>query len=234
MAVAELALKVAAPRKWTAETPSLYTLLVSLQDAQGRILEVVPVTAGFRKVEIRDGVFLVNGMPVKLKGVNRHEMHPDLGRAVPVATMVEDILLMKRHNINAVRTSHYCDDPRWYDLCDRYGIYLIDECDLETHGFCFVADWAGNPADDPRWQAACVDRMERMVERDKNHPSVLIWSLGNEANLGRNHDAMAARARELDPTRLIHYEGDQVPRVVDIFSQMYTHVDLLQIGRAHV
>jgi beta-galactosidase/beta-glucuronidase len=134
---------------------------------------------------------LVNGVPVIFKGVNRHEFHPDFGRAISVESMEQDILLMKRHNINAVRTSHYPDDPRWYDLCDYYGIYLIDECDLETHGFGHVPNWQGNPTDDPAWESACVDRMERMVARDRNHPSVIMWSLGNESNLGCNHDAMA-------------------------------------------
>ncbi len=222
---------VVSPRKWTAETPNLYTLLVRLLDAEDHVLQVVPVRIGFRRVEMKDSLLLVNGVPIKFKGVNRHEFHPDLGRAVPIETMVRDILLMKRHNVNAVRTSHYPDDPRWYDLCDYYGIYLIDECDLETHGFAHC-NWQGNPADDPAWEDACVDRMERMVRRDINHPSVILWSLGNESNLGRNHEAMAKRAREIDPTRPIHYEGDQELRVVDVFSQMYTHVDMVEkIGK---
>lgn len=226
---------VQAPKKWSAETPYLYTLLAQLKDTDGNVVEVTPLRVGFRQVEIRDGVFLVNGVGVKLKGVNRHEHHPDLGRAIPLETMIEDILLMKRHNVNAVRTSHYPDDPRWYDLCDLYGIYLIDECDLETHGFGLVKAltgtptdapaWQGNPTDDPKWEAACVDRMVRMVERDKNHPSVVMWSLGNESNLGRNHASMASRARQIDPTRPIHYEGDPDLANVDVFSEMYPHID---------
>ncbi|MHB9132123.1 MAG: beta-galactosidase, LacZ type [Armatimonadota bacterium] len=221
----QLSMPIAKPDKWTAETPYLYTLLLALKSARGETLEVVPVTVGFRQVEIKDAILLVNGAPVTFKGVNRHEHHPDYGRTVPYETMVQDILLMKRHNINAVRTSHYPDDPRWYDLCDRYGIYLIDECDLETHGFTYAPDWQGNPANDPAWEVACVDRMERMVQRDKNHPSIIIWSLGNEANVGCNHKVMADRARELDPTRPIHYEADQHLTFADIFSQMYPHID---------
>jgi beta-galactosidase/beta-glucuronidase len=225
-AVTEFSMPVSAPRQWTAETPNLYTLLVSLEGTDTPL--TVPVRLGFRQVEIREATLFVNGVPIKIKGVNRHEHHPDLGRSVPLDTMIQDILLMKRHNINAVRTSHYCDDPRWYDLCDYYGIYLIDECDLETHGFHFQHEWKGNPANDPEWEAACVDRMERMVERDKNHPSVIIWSLGNESNFGCNHHSMARRAREIDPTRPLHYEGDHRAEASDMFSQMYTHVDLVR------
>ena len=220
------------PRLWSAEDPYLYTLLVTLKDADGNVLEVVPQRVGFRTIEIKGDRFLVNGVAIKLKGVNRHETHPDLGRAVPVETMVKDLLLMKQHNINAIRTSHYPDDPRFYDLCDYYGLYVIDECDLESHGFCHIDGWAGNPTDDTRWEAACVDRMERMVHRDKNHPCIIMWSLGNEANFGCNHLAMAARARALDSSRPIHYEGDQDLKTVDVFSQMYTHVDnVITVGK---
>lgn len=224
--IAEIEIPVKNPKKWSAEMPNLYDLFVSLKDAVGKTIQVVPVKVGFRQVEIKGGVFFVNGVPIKLKGVNRHEHHPDLGRAVPIETMVQDILLMKTHNINAVRTSHYCDDPRWYDLCDYYGIYLIDECDLETHGFGMAPmHWEGNPAGDAKWEGALVDRMVRMVERDKNHPSVIIWSLGNESHFGCNHHAMAKRTREIDPTRPIHYEGDRKVQAADMFSEMYTHVD---------
>lgn len=216
---------VAAPKKWSAESPYTYTLLLTLQDNKGNVIEVTPVKVGFRQVEIKDGNLLVNGVAIMFKGVNRHEFHPTLGRAVSLETMVQDIFIMKRHNINAVRTSHYPDDPRWYDLCDYYGIYLIDECDLETHGFQYQKDWEGNPTDDPKWEAACVDRMERMVQRDKNHPSVIMWSLGNEANFGCNHLAMSKRTREIDPNSPIHYEGDKNIRTVDVFSQMYTHLN---------
>ncbi|MEN6357785.1 MAG: glycoside hydrolase family 2 TIM barrel-domain containing protein [Armatimonadota bacterium] len=223
---------VAEPKKWSAETPYLYTLLVTLKDGSGNVVEVIPVKVGFRQVEIKGDVFCVNGVPIKIKGVNRHEFHTDLGRAVPLQAMVDDILLMKRHNINAVRTSHYPDDPRWYDLCDYYGIYLIDECDLETHGFGLQPDWRGNPTNDPIWESACVDRMVRMIERDKNHPSIIMWSLGNEAGLGCNHKAMAAKTRELDPTRPIHYEGDYKLEVADVYSRMYLHLnDVIKLGK---
>lgn len=214
-------------RLWSAEDPHLYTLLVKLKDRQGQLMEVVPQRVGFRTVEIQGDRFLVNGVAVKLKGVNRHESHPDHGRAVPLAAMIEDVRLMKQHNINAVRTSHYPDDPRFYDLCDEFGLYVVDECDLETHGFSFNKDWAGNPADDPLWETACVDRMERMVARDRNHPCVVMWSLGNESHFGCNHRAMAARARALDPTRPIHYEGDLLAEISDVFSRMYSHPDFL-------
>ncbi len=222
-----LELPVTAPRAWSAEDPYLYTLLLTLRDATGATVCVVPVRVGFRQVEIRDGQIRINGVKAMFKGVDRHEHHPDLGRTLPLETMVQDILLMKRHNINAVRTSHYPDDPRWYDLCDRYGIYLIDECDLETHGFAMPwnSNWSRNPMSDPAWEAACVDRMQRMVRRDRNHPSVVIWSLGNEAGMGCNHHAMARAARELDPTRPIHYEGDYQLEVADLYSRMYASVE---------
>ncbi|MEI8315257.1 MAG: glycoside hydrolase family 2 TIM barrel-domain containing protein [Verrucomicrobiota bacterium] len=219
------------PRLWSAEDPYLYTLLVTLKDAAGNVLEVVPQSIGFRTVEIQGDRFLVNGVAIKLKGVNRHETHPDLGRVMTMEAMVKDLLLMKQHNINAIRTSHYPDDPRFYDLCDYYGFYVIDECDLETHGFSAIEGWAGNPTEDPRWETACVDRMERMVHRDKNHPCIIMWSLGNEAHFGCNHIAMAKRARQLDSSRPIHYEGDYDLKTADVFSQMYTHVDnVITIG----
>ena len=231
-ATVDISMPVTGPRKWSAETPYLYTLLLTLKDSSGAAVEVVPIRVGFCQVEIKGGNLLVNGVPIMFKGVDRHEMHPDFGRAVPMETMVKDIFLMKTHNVNAVRTSHYCDDPRWYDLCDYYGIYLIDECDLETHGFGMLKDWHGNPADEPDWKAACVDRMERMVLRDRNHPSVILWSLGNESNLGRNHDAMSKHTKELDPGRPVHYEGDQKLRTVDVFSQMYTNLDyVIKFGK---
>jgi beta-galactosidase/evolved beta-galactosidase subunit alpha len=230
----ELSAPVKNPHKWTAETPYLYTLLLTLRDARGRVLEVVPQRIGFRSLEVKNAQILVNGRKIMFKGVNRHEHHPDLGRAVPIEAMRQDILLMKRHNVNAVRTSHYPDDPRWYDLCDQYGIYLIDECDLETHGFVMGGgkDWPGNPTNDPRWRDACLDRMRRMVHRDRNHPSVLLWSLGNEANFGCNHKEMAKLARQLDPGRPIHYEGDYQIETADVYSRMYaSHQDCEVIGQ---
>lgn len=227
----EFKIPVDAPEKWSAESPYLYNLLAEITNENDDVVEITPVHVGFRQIEMKKGNLLVNGVPIMFKGVNRHEHHPDYGRTVPIKTMREDILLMKRHNVNAVRTSHYPDDPRFYDLCDYYGIYLIDECDLETHGFAMGDNWKGNPADDPEWEDACVDRMVRMVERDKNHPSIILWSLGNESNLGVNHAKMAKAAKDIDPTRFIHYEGDQKLQVVDVFSQMYTHLDkVIRIG----
>ena len=216
------------PEKWNAERPRLYTLVLTLKDPYGKVIESVSSRIGFRSVELKNGNFLVNGVAIKLKGVNRHEHHPDLGRAVPIEAMVRDVVLMKTHNINAVRTSHYPGDPRFYDLCDAYGLYVIDECDLETHGFCFEKDWAGNPPANPEWEAACLDRMQRMVHRDKNHPCVIFWSLGNEANFGCNHEAMARWARSVDPARLIHYEGDNQMKTADVFSMMYPPVEFLK------
>ena len=210
------------PAKWTAETPHLYTLVLTLCDAGGAVVEAVGTRVGFREIEIRDGRLLVNGAPVRLRGVNRHEHDPEHVRAVPYARMLEDIVLMKRANINAVRTAHYPNDPRWYDLCDRYGLYVMDEADLETHGT------RGTLTNDPRWAPAFLDRAIRMAERDKNHPSVIFWSLGNESGYGPNHAAMSAWLREFDPTRPIHYEGAQGtphdPATVDVISRFYPRV----------
>jgi len=229
--VLEQEMSVREPEKWSAERPYLYTLLTILRDEGGSILEVIPIRIGFRSVELKDGNMLVNGVPIMIKGVNRHDHHPDLGRAVPLGSMIEDIVMMKRHNINAVRTSHYPNDPRFLDLCDYYGLYVIDEADLECHGFQLAKN-VRNPSHDPDWEGAYIDRIARMVERDKNHPSVIIWSLGNESDFGRNHEAMARWVRRADPTRLIHYEGDRETKVVDILSRMYTAIDrLVELGR---
>ncbi|MHC4744847.1 MAG: glycoside hydrolase family 2 TIM barrel-domain containing protein, partial [Planctomycetota bacterium] len=165
--------KVANPDKWSAELPNLYTLLLTLKNAKGDVVETESCRVGFRKVEIKDGRLLVNGKSVKLFGVNRHEHDPDHGRAVPLSRMIQDIKLLKQNNINAVRTSHYPDSPLWYELCDQYGIYLIDEANLESHHL------KGFLANAPIWHAAFVERAIRVVERDKNHPSVIFWSLGN-------------------------------------------------------
>ena len=222
----EMQIAVQRPHKWNAEEPYLYTLLITLADSAGKTLEVQSLRVGFRQVEVRAQQLLVNGVAIKLKGVDRHDTHPDLGHAVPYESMLQDITLMKQHNINTVRTSHYPNDPRWYDLCDQYGMYIVDEADLECHGFGITGD-INEISDDPAWEAAYVDRAERMVERDKNHACIIIWSLGNEAGYGRNHDAMAAWIRAHDPTRLIHYEGAFDAKVVDIVSVMYPKVDYL-------
>ncbi|MGI6544541.1 MAG: glycoside hydrolase family 2 TIM barrel-domain containing protein [Limnochordia bacterium] len=212
------------PHKWTAETPYLYTLLLTLLDGAANEVEVKASRVGFRQVELKGGNLLVNGVAVMFKGVNRHETHPDLGRAVSLESMRQDILLMKRHNINAIRTSHYCNDPRFYDLCDYYGMYVIDEADLETHGFGRVGN-INQLSDDPAWEAAYLDRMERMVRRDKNHPCIVMWSLGNESGYGRNHKAMAAWTRSYDDTRLIHYDRDMEMEVTDLYSVMYSPLE---------
>ncbi|NEW04965.1 DUF4981 domain-containing protein [Paenibacillus sp. SYP-B3998] len=214
-------LHVACPRKWTAETPYLYVLLITIRDGAGHVLETIPWRVGFRKVEIAGGQMLVNGKAIMLRGVNRHDHHPDTGRALSISTMVEDILLMKRFNINAVRTAHYPNDPRFYELCDRYGLYVMEETDLETHGFELLGD-ENRLCNDPTWEAPYVDRMERMVKRDKNHASILMWSLGNESGFGSNHEAMAAWCHAYDSTRLVHYEGDREAKVCDVVSTMYS------------
>jgi beta-galactosidase len=210
---------------WTAETPKLYDGVLVTRG------ERVPLRIGFRTVALEDGLIKVNGKPVLFKGVNRHEWHPEKGRALDLETMREDVLLMKRHNINAVRTSHYPPHPAFLDLCDEYGLWVIDECDLETHGFV-EQDWRDNPVDDDRWTPALLDRAARMVERDKNHPSIVFWSLGNEAGTGRGLTAMAEWIHGRDSSRLVHYEGDWNCRDTDVYSRMYAfHDEVEKIGR---
>ncbi len=218
--------QVSKPRLWSAEDPYLYTLVLGLFDEYNTAVEYVSFKVGFRQVSVQNQQLLINGVPVKLKGVDRHDTHPDLGHAVSYESMVQDVSSMKRHNVNAVRTSHYPNDPRWYDLCDQYGLYVIDEADLECHGFALTGN-LNRISDDPTWEDAYVDRAERMVERDKNHPCIIFWSLGNEAGYGRNHDAMASWIRAHDLTRLIHYEGAHDASVVDVVSVMYPRLDKL-------
>ncbi|KAM0331284.1 hypothetical protein ACHAQA_002954 [Verticillium albo-atrum] len=208
------------PHKWTAETPYLYTLLLGFPGS------VIPQRVGFRKTELIGGVFSVNGSPIKLRGVNRHEHHPDSGRAVPYEFLKRDLLQMKEHNINAIRTSHYINDTRLYDLADELGLWILDEADLECHGFGSVGgDAAKFASDNPQWEKAYIDRARQMVMRDKNHPCVIIWSLGNEAFYGRNHQAMYDLIKSIDTTRLVHYEADYGARTVDIYSRMYPSVE---------
>jgi beta-galactosidase len=209
---------VANPLKWSAETPSLYTLLLSLVDDSGKTLEVVPCNVGFRKVEIRDGNLLVNGQRIFFKGVNRHEHHPDLGQAVSTDSMIRDILVMKRYNINAVRTCHYPDHPAWYDFCDRFGIYLIDEANIESHGMGYGKE---SLAKQPEWADAHMERTVRMVERDKNHASVVIWSLGNEAGDGPNFEATSKWIHDRDASRPVHSEQAGRRPHTDIVCPMY-------------
>lgn len=230
-ATVELSAEIQSPHLWSADDPYLYTLLLTQRNDRGETVAVVPQKIGFRRVAIKGTQLLVNGRAIKLRGVNRHEFHPELGRAVPRATMLEDVLLMKRHNINTVRTSHYPPHPHFLDLCDAYGLYVIDEADLECHGLRY----AQQPfflSDDPEWRAAYVDRVERLVERDKNHACVILWSLGNESGFGANHEAVAAWVRHNHPGFLIHYEGDRYGKVSDLISQMYTSVpDVIEFGR---
>ncbi len=206
--------RVEGVQPWSAEVPRLYDLQVVTAT------ERVDLRVGFRTVRVSDGLLTVNGNRVLLRGVNRHEFHPDRGRAVTEQDMLDDVLLMKRHNINAVRTSHYPPHPRFLELCDEYGLYVVDECDLETHGFVHVG-WRGNPTDDPTWGDAYTDRMRRMVERDKNHPSVIMWSLGNESWTGRNLERMYRYAKDRDPGRPVHYEHCPDGRWSDVYSRMY-------------
>ncbi|KUO16025.1 glycoside hydrolase family 2 TIM barrel-domain containing protein [Streptomyces dysideae] len=210
---------------WSAETPKLYDGELATEG------ERVPLRVGFRTVVLEDGLIKVNGRAILFKGVNRHEWHPEKGRTLDLETMREDVLLMKRHNLNAVRTSHYPPHPAFLDLCDEYGLWVIDECDLETHGFTEQA-WRDNPVDDDRWTPALLDRAARMVERDKNHPSVVFWSLGNEAGTGRGLTAMAEWIHGRDASRLVHYEGDWNCRDTDVYSRMYAnHAEVEQIGK---
>jgi len=209
---------------WTAETPRLYDAIVATAT------ERVTLRIGFRTVEIDGGLLKVNGKRILLRGVNRHEWDPDNGRTLSVETMRRDLELMKRHNVNAVRTSHYPPDRRFLDLCDEIGVWVIDECDLETHGFVHH-DWRQNPSDEPMWREAYLDRMARMVERDKNHASIIIWSLGNESHTGENLAAMSEWAKQRDPGRPIHYEGDWDSAYVDVYSRMYAdHAETDRIG----
>lgn len=212
------------PLKWTAETPNLYTLNISLEDSTGKVIERIRQRIGFRSVEIKSGQMLVNGKPVRLRGVNRHEHDPKLGKVMTEALMLKDILLMKQANINAVRTCHYPNVTRWYELCDSLGLYVMDEADIEEHGL------RGKLASDPDWALAFLDRTIRMAERDKKHPSVVMWSLGNEAGYGPNFAACSAWLKDFDPTRPIHYEGAQGlngepdPATVDVISRFYPRV----------
>ncbi len=224
-------------RQWTAETPNLYTLLVELIDAKGEVVQATPQRIGFRTVEIKDGKVAVNGRPIVIRGVNRHEHDPETFHVISEASMRRDIELMKKANINAVRTAHYPNAELWYALADEYGLYVMDEANIESHAYM---GWGNADPDqrakrqigfDPAWEQAHVDRVINMVERDKNHPSVIFWSLGNEAGVGQNFEKAAAAARKRDPSRLISYLGwgarpwEHVPNTyVDIYAPMYDDV----------
>ncbi len=222
---------------WSADAPNLYQLVLTLKDPQGKAIESASSKIGFRSVEVRDRMLLINGKRVLIKGVNRHDHHDTKGKAVDRETMRLDALTMKRHNFNAVRTSHYPNDPYWLDLCDEFGLFVIDEANLESHAYYHQM------CRDRRYTAAFVERAVRMVERDKNHPSIILWSLGNESGYGANHDAMAGWIRGYDSSRPLHYEPGvwlqnvttQGPvrlyntgqRVTDIVCPMYPSIEVI-------
>lgn len=216
----EPSIKLDNPAKWTAETPNLYKLVLILTAENGSVIETTSHNVGFRKIEITNGQLLVNGKAIYIKGVNRHEHDPETGHTVSVESMIQDLKLMKQFNINTVRTSHYPNDPRWYDLCDRYGLYVIDEANIESHG-------ARHLSDVPEWREAHVDRTVRMVERDKNHPSIILWSLGNEAGNGRNFTATSDWIRRRDPSRPVHYEQGGTGAHTDVVCWMYPKIETL-------
>jgi beta-galactosidase len=217
-----LKLPVVNPRKWSAEAPYLYDLLVTLRDGEGEVIDARHLRHGFRKVEIRDRELLINGQPLILKGVNRHDWDPRTGHTMTYERLREDVLIMKRNNINAVRTSHYPDDERFYDLCDEFGLYVVDECNIETHGY------RDEMQGDMQWTDAMLDRLERMIARDRNHPCVIMWSLGNESRSDAKFHRMAELSRVLDPTRPVHYEQDYKGEYVDVYSVMYPTPDNLE------
>ena len=228
-AVSSYSQQVTAPALWSAENPELYELLIVLKNANGDIVETAGTHVGFREIEIvRKGTnksqIIVNGAPIMIKGVNRHETSLEGGRTVTEESMVQDILLMKQYNINSVRNSHYPNDAKWYDLCDEYGLYMIDEANIESHG---LNDYI--PQSDPQWIAACKDRMRSTIERSKNHASIMSWSLGNESYNGDTWAELGKLCKELDPTRFVHYEGWRDIDEVDVWSRMYRRVNNLGV-----
>ncbi len=225
-ALLKLTTGVQNPLQWSAESPSLYQLLVTHRNGANEVIECIPLKVGFRRVEIRNQQLWVNGRSIYVKGVNRHEMDPDTGYSVSRASMIQDIRLMKQSNINTVRTAHYPNNPQWYELCDLYGLYVIDEANIESHGIGY------NPettlANKPEWKAAHLDRTIRMVERDKNHPSIILWSLGNEAGDGTNFEATSAWIKQRDASRPVHYEQARLKDHTDIYCPMYATPDHLE------
>ena len=208
---------------WTAETPYLYKMLMTVEK-DGEVIEVIPQNVGFRNIRLNGDTFLVNGVAIKFKGMNRHDYNPRNGRVVAKEEIEKDIILMKQFNVNAIRTCHYPDSYYLYDLCDQYGMYVIDETDLECHGFELTGNYSWI-SDDPTWELAYVSRMVRMIERDKNYPCILMWSLGNESSSGCNFFKMTEVAHQMDSTRLVHYEGDFDMEYADVYSTMYTWLE---------
>lgn len=215
--------KVERPKLWSAEVPNLYTLEMELRK-DGKTVDAVSVRTGFRRIEVKDDNFRVNGQPILLSGVNLHDFSPEGGPTVRREVVEEDLKLMKQHNINAIRCSHYPKASYFYELCDRYGFYVIDEADLETHGFEWIEkyEWLN---EEPSWQAAYEDRSLRMIREHRNHPCIIMWSMGNESSVGTNFTETAKAIRETDPSRLIHYEGDFHADITDVYSTMYTRLD---------
>ncbi|XP_078442302.1 glycoside hydrolase family 2 protein [Wolffia australiana] len=219
------------PKLWSAEHPNLYTLIILLKDEEGKLVDCESCLVGIREVSLAPKQLLVNGQPVIICGVNRHEHHPQLGKTNVEACMVKDIILMKQNNINAVRNSHYPQHTRWYELCDLFGLYMIDEANIETHGFDLSSTFK-HPSQEPSWAFSMLDRVIGMVERDKNHPCIIVWSLGNEAGYGPNHAAAAGWIRGKDSSRVVHYEGggSRTPST-DIVCPMYMRVwDIVKIA----
>jgi beta-galactosidase len=217
-----LRLPVDRPVLWSAELPELYRAVIILQTLNDELVEAEAYDVGFRQIKISNGLLRLNGKPLLIRGVNRHEHHPEHGQVMDEATMRQDILLMKQHNFNAVRCSHYPNHPQWYKLCDRYGLYVVDEANIETHGMQPM----NRLADDPLWLAAMSERVTRMVQRDRNHPSIIIWSLGNESGHGSNHDALYSWVKSQDATRPVQYEGGGAnTQATDIVCPMYARVD---------
>lgn len=210
-------------KHWTAETPYLYKMLITVEK-DGEVIEVIPQNVGFRNIRLNGDTFLVNGVAIKFKGMNRHDYNPRNGRVVAKEEIEKDIILMKQFNVNAIRTCHYPDSYYLYDLCDQYGMYVIDETDLECHGFELTGNYSWI-SDDPTWELAYVSRMVRMIERDKNYPCILMWSLGNESSSGCNFFKMTEVAHKMDSTRLVHYEGDFDMEYADVYSTMYTWLE---------
>ena len=214
---------ISGPALWTAETPNLYDAYLILRDDRDEIQEVLVHTFGFRSVAVKDGLLKVNGKEITIRGVNRHEHDPDTGHAITEESMLQDILMMKQNNINAVRLSHYPNDTRWYELADMYGLYLVGEANLESHG---IRDFI--PKSDTKWANATIDRVKNMIERDKNHPSIIIWSIGNEAGFGDNHRSAIAYVKARDPKRPVMYEPAGEDSAVDIVAPMYASLDDVQ------
>ncbi|CNJ57210.1 beta-galactosidase [Yersinia aldovae] len=217
-----LKLRITQPQLWSAEQPTLYRAVISLLNERQELMEAEAYDVGFRQVVIDQGLLKVNGKAVLIRGVNRHEHHPQTGQTVDKASMMQDIMLMKQHNFNAVRCSHYPNHPLWYRLCDQYGLYVIDEANIETHGMQPMS----RLADDPQWFSAFSERVTRMVQRDRNHPCIIIWSLGNESGHGATHDALYRWIKSTDPTRPVQYEGGGANTpATDIVCPMYARVD---------